>query len=82
MVIGRVADALLRWLMGKAPGKRHVPHFSSEKASEGEGDLSPECPVALVGNLEGLKNLSTAPTVIIQCSVFHETLHHHAQCNI
>lgn len=67
---------------GWAPGRRYTAHFSPEKARAGELCPSPECSVALVGNLESLEGLSTAPRMMIKCPVFHAVLHHHIQCSV
>lgn len=74
---------LLPWLMGRAPGKMHSAHFSSEKARGREGGFSPEYPTSIAGNLWGLEVLSTASSTasIIRCPVFHETQCHHTLCN-
>lgn len=82
VVTGCVVVAPSDGATGWAPGRRYTAHFSSEKARAGENHSSPECSVALVGNLESLEGLSTAPRLIIKCLVFHVVLHHHAQCNI
>lgn len=81
VVTGRVAVAPPGG-SGWAPGRGYTAHFSSEKARAGEGSPSPGCSIALVGNLESLEGLSTAPRLSIKCLVFHGVLHHHAQCSI
>uniref|UniRef100_A0A8C0BL10 Transporter n=1 Tax=Buteo japonicus TaxID=224669 RepID=A0A8C0BL10_9AVES len=59
------------WLMALSsmvciPLYMYVSHFSCEKARGASGP-SPECPVALAGNLEGLESPSTASRLIIKC---------------